>query len=242
MGHLLGGPDHLKMTQNVIPAKSLPCRLDADHHPVAVALRLPRLCEGARRVEVELGARAALDRDRCRGYFPALEDVQGIDSDLPACHAFAACLPRIRHGGADYQFNFLRLSLRPQSVDPAYHLDSDAATALSGDVSSLRRRRVTRLLLNLSSQNDRTLHYLDVDPRCVELVAEGSYVRAADPSGLAERALTATVPARRGAHVAGLVFAANLILHSGVDGASGHFVAAYGIDALDGASSIGWPA
>lgn len=226
----------------MFPADPFPCRLSANHHPVAVALQLPRLGESAPGVELELAARAALDQDRCCGYFPALKDVRGIDSDLPACHAFAGCLPRIRHGGANYQFNFLRLSLMPQSVDPAYHLDSDAATALSGDVSTLQQRRVTRLLLNLSSQSDRTLHYLDVDPWCVDLVAEGSYVRAADPRGLAERALTAAIPARRGSHVAGLVFAANLILHSGVDDASGHFVAAYGIDAMDDATSTGCPA
>jgi hypothetical protein len=89
------------------------------------------------------------------------------------------------------------------------------------------------LLLNLSSRTERTLHYLDVDSCCVELVANGSYVCAADPRGLADRALTANIPPRRGSHVAGLLFAANLVLHSGVDDASGHFVGAYGVDEVD---------
>lgn len=178
-------------------------------------------------------ARAALDRDRCCGYFPALKGVEGIDCDLPACHEFATSLPTISHGGTEYRHNFLRLSLAQQSVDPAYHLDSDAATALSGDVKTLRQRRVERLLLNLSSRSERTLHYLDVDSSCVELFMDGSYVRAADPRGLAERALTASIPPRSGAHVAGLIFAANLVLHSGVDDLGGHFVAAYGLDEPD---------
>ena len=207
--------------------------LAAIHRPVAVEIDLPGLVERATGAELELSARAALDRDGCCGYFPALEGVDGIDCDLPACHAFAASLPAIDHGGREFRFNFLRLSLKRQGVDPAYHLDSDAATALSGDLTTIGRRRVQRLLLNLSSRSERTLHYLDVDSRCVDLVADGSYVRAADPRGLADHALTASIPPCRGSHVAGLLFAANLVLHSGVDDASGHFVAAYGIEEID---------
>ncbi len=207
------------------------------HHPVAVEIYLPGLADSAADAGLELGARAALDRDRCRGYFPALEGVHGIDCDLPACRAFAIALPVINYGGREFRFNFLRLSLKQQSVDPAYHLDSDAATALSGEVTSIRRRRVERLLLNLSSRSQRTLHYLDVDSCSVDLVTQGSYVRAADPCGLASRSLTATIPPRRGSHVAGLLFAANLVLHSGVDDARGHFVGAYGMEEIDHTAS-----
>jgi hypothetical protein len=221
---------------------SFPCRLPTVHHPVAVALDLPGMDASAARVEAELGAHAGADRDKCRGYFPTLEGVPGIDSDLPACHAFSSRFPLIRHGGAAYRFNFVRLSLKRQSVDPAYHLDSDRATALSGDVTTLKRRRVLRLMLNLSSLSERTLRYLDVDPDGVDLVTEGSYVRVADPCTLSTRALTAAIPARCGSRVAGLVFAANLVLHSGVDNAHGHFVAAYGIDEPDDTTSIGCPA
>jgi hypothetical protein len=214
-------------------------QLAAIHHPVTVELHLPGLAESAAGAELELACRAALDRDRCCGYFPALEGVHGIDCDLPACRAFATNLPVINYGGTEFRFNFLRLSSKQQSVDPAYHLDSDAATALSGDLTTIRRRRVERLLLNLSSRNERTLHYLDVDSRCVDLVADGSYVRVADPRRLAHHARTATIPPRRGSHVAGLLFAANLVLHSGVDGISGHFVGAYGIDESNQATSAG---
>ena len=91
--------------------------------------------------------------------------------------------------------------------------------------------------MNLSSRSERRLHYLDVNPCRVDLIADGSYIRAADPRGLAEYALVAVIPPRRGCYVAGLLFAANLVLHSGVDDAGGHFVAAYGIDAMDDAAS-----
>jgi hypothetical protein len=225
----------------VLPTRHLPRRLAPRLHPVAVEVDLPPfLAERASRVESELSARAALDRDRCWGYFPALRSVRGLEGELPACHAFASSLPRIRHGGADYSFNFLRLSLTPQSVDPAYHLDSDADTALTGDVTTLKERRVTRLLLTLSSRSERAVHYLNIDPASVDLAVDGSYIRVADPSPLAGHGLTAIIAARRDSHVAGLLFAANLVLHSGVDGAHGHFVAAYGIDAMDGGASRGW--
>ena len=150
-------------------------------------------------VETELGALALLwMRNRRCGYFPGLRGVPGINSDLPACRAFEHRLPSIVHCGVEYRFNFLRLSLIQQSVDPAFHLDSDAATALSGDVTTLRQRRVARLLLNLSLLRERVLHFLDVDPCCVDLISDGSYVRAADPRRLMERSLTVVIPARRG--------------------------------------------
>ena len=91
--------------------------------------------------------------------------MRGIRSELPACHAFADALPAVSYAGMTYRFNFLRLSLVRQSADPAFHLDSDAATALTGDVGSLGDRAVLRLLLNLSAQQERALHYLGVDPR-----------------------------------------------------------------------------
>jgi hypothetical protein len=96
--------------------------------------------------EDELRLGAIEDRDRCCGYFPALAGMSGIRDEPPACRVFAEALPRISHAGMTYRFNFLRLSLVRQSADPAFHLDSDAATALTGDVSSLSEREVLRLL------------------------------------------------------------------------------------------------
>jgi hypothetical protein len=200
---------------------------------VPVALELPGLIDSIAAVETELGARAAMDPDRCCGYFPTLKGFPGIDSDLPAWRAFRDCVPLLEVCGNKYEFCFIRLSLIRQSVDPVFHLDSDAATALSGDVTTLRQRRVVRLLLNFSSQSERALHFLDVDPYCVDLVSDGSYVRAAGPRGLAERTRTVIIPPRSGSCVGGLLFAANSVLHSGVDDVGGHFVAAYGIDATD---------
>jgi hypothetical protein len=94
--------------------------------------------------------------------------------------AFEDLWPSIRQCGAEYRFDFVRLSLAQQSVGP-------------------------------------------------------------DPRGLVERARRAVIPPRSGSSVAGLLFAANFVLHSGVDDAGGHFVAAYRIDAMEGAPSAGCP-
>jgi hypothetical protein len=129
-----------------------------------------------------------------------------------------------------YCFNFLRLSLVQQSSEPEFHLDSDAATALTGDAHTVCQRRVLRMVLNLSATSHRALHYLDVDSGSIELIVRGGYVRAAPTEWLDEDVLTAVIPPRHGALVYGLVFVSNRVLHSGVDDASGHFIAAYGIE------------
>jgi hypothetical protein len=215
--------------------------LERDRHPVGFAMAVPGLAGMADAAERELRMYARTDRDGCCGYFPVLAGVDGIVTALPACIAFAHWLPRIDHAGAAYRFSFVRLSLVQQSVDPAFHLDSDADTALSGDVADLAERHVLRLLMNLSTRSDRTLHYLDVDPRSVPLEVDGSYVRAANPGGLHRYARAATIPRRCGSTVHGLAFTSNLVLHSGVDDASGHFVAAYGTEAARATRSASQP-
>jgi len=195
-----------------------------------VVLELGPVAETAVAAERELSRRAARDRNRCCGYFPALSGAPGIIGDLPACEAFATRLPQITYAGTAYRFNFMRLSLVQQSTDPAYHLDSDADAAITGDLTTLRQRRILRLLLNLSPRVERSLHYLDVDPWSVELAAEGSYLCAAQPAALHRHARVRTVPRRHGPRVHAVAFASNLVLHSGVDDARGHFVAAYGIE------------
>ncbi len=209
----------------------MPHPLAPSLHPTAVTLTLPALAGAAIAAEEELRAQARTDPNRCCGYFPSLAESAGILSDLPACAAFAHLLPVVAHHGLSYRFSFLRLSLTQQSSDAAYHLDSDADTAITGDVASLRSRRVLRVLLNLSTSRERALHYLDVDAWSVPLAVDGSYVRVADRVAARGHARVAAIPPRRGATVFGLAFASNLVLHSGVDDPSGHFVAAYGTEA-----------
>ena len=202
--------------------------------PRPVELDLESVAGVITAAEDELRLGAIEDENRCCGYFPALAGMSGIRTELPACCAFAEALPSIPHAGVIYGFNFLRLSLVCQSADPAFHLDSDAATALTGDTASLNQRDVLRLLLNLSGRVERVLHYLDVDPQGTNLVAEGSYVRAKDPERLRTHARVAVIPPRVGTTVHGLAFASNRVLHSGLDGERGHFIAAYGMETTGG--------
>jgi hypothetical protein len=193
-------------------------------------MEIPGLAPMAAAAERELAMHARADRDCCCGYFPALSGADGIVSALPACIAFARWLPLLEHEGVAYRFSFVRLSLVAQSAQAAFHLDSDAATAITGEVSDLAAREVRRLLINLSTRSERTLHYLDVDPWSVSLETEGSYVRASEASDLHRYARTVTIPRRRGSRVHGVAFTSNHLLHSGVDDANGHFVAAYGTE------------
>lgn len=204
-------------------------RLPAALRPAPVTVELP-VTGHLDEAERELARHARADDDHCWGYFPSLTGRPGIHTDLPACRKFASALPAITDAGTHYQFNFLRLSLRCQSRKPAYHLDSDAATALTGDPGTLAQRQVGRILLNLSTTEERNLYYLDLDVLAVAVVREGSYVRAADQTLAARHVVRATIPPRSGTTAHGVSFIASHVLHSGVDGLHGHFVAAYGYD------------
>ena len=212
-------------------------RLPAALRPVPIALTLPatKLVNEAER---ELRHHAQADANRCWGYFPSLTGRPGIHAALPACRDFADAMPEVAGAGAPYRFNFLRLSLggskcvAAASAQPSYHLDSDAATALTGDPATLDQRDVGRVLLNLSPIGERTLHYLDLDVSATVLIHEGAYVCPADPTAPAGHAARATIPPRSGRVVHGIRFVANRVLHSGVDGPHGHFVAAYGYDII----------
>jgi hypothetical protein len=197
---------------------------------MAFTVSAPAALEALERAGRELRKRAAADAHGCFGYFPALRHADGIHSDLPACRAFAATLPEMTLGGMSFSFNFIRASLVQQSSDPAYHLDSDAATAVTGDLSTLDDRLVRRALLNLSPDHPRTLHYLDVDSSSVELVTEGSYVRVARPEELGDFAVRAVIPPRRDTVLHGIDFYSNKVFHSGTDDEWGHFVAGYGYE------------
>jgi hypothetical protein len=59
-----------------------------------------------------------------------------------------------------------------QAPIPFYHLDSDPETAITGDLATLRRRRVLRLLLNLSTRAERNSRYLVVDRWSVDFDVE----------------------------------------------------------------------
>lgn len=108
--------------------------------PGPVELDLEPIRDVITAAEDELRLGAIDDRDRCCGYFPALAAMKGIRAELPACRVFAEALPAISRAGMTYGFDFRRLPLVCQAADPAFHLDSDAATALTGDAGSLYER------------------------------------------------------------------------------------------------------
>jgi hypothetical protein len=210
-------------------------RLPAALRPVPISVTLPAV-QLVDQAERELRRHAQADANRCWGFFPALTGRPGIHVALPACRDFADAMPEVAGAAAPYRFNFIRLALGGSNgqaaarAQPSYHLDSDAATALTGDPATMDQRDVGRVLLNLSPTRERTLHYLDLDVYATALVHEGAYVHPADPTAPAGYEARVTVAPRSGRVVHGIRFLANRVLHSGVDGPYGHFVAAYGYD------------
>ncbi len=197
--------------------------------PVTLKTSLFDQCAPA--AERELRRRAHDDVDKCCGYFPALAGTDGIVSDLPASRMFASEIPQIIHDGCVYHFNFLRVSLVQQGSEPEFHLDSDAATALTGDAETLRQRYVLRMVLNLSATSDRTLQYLDVDPESVGLVARGGYVSVARTEPLtesrADRCDSASPTAVRSTAWSSCPIASFI---RALTTMFGHFIAAYGME------------
>jgi hypothetical protein len=180
--------------------------------------------------ERELRRRAATDDNRCAGFFPTLSAVPGIESDFPSCRDLMRLVPEIEHESRAYRFNFIRLSLVCQASQPAWHIDSDAATALTGGDVSPASRLIHRLLLNLSGTRERVVAYLDVDVLTAGLVQDGGYIRPARSETALGTARRVSIPVREEAVVHGISFVSNRIFHSGQDDTEGHFVAAYGFE------------
>lgn len=194
-------------------------------------IRVTRLtCDEAvlESVREELAGRALADTNRCFGYFPGLIGRRQIDSDLPRCREFSQDAPRSVVDNRGLAFNFLRLSLVEQVGEAPFHLDSDSATALTGTTASLAGREVWRFLANLSAEDVRRLSYVDLDPDSLRLSRRGGYIhyRGSLPPG-SSRILD--IPPRKGTLVYGALFCSSKVLHTGRDGAKGHFVAAYGV-------------
>jgi hypothetical protein len=183
-----------------------------------------------KRADRELRCRAAIDQNRCAGFFPSLSGVPDIDCDFPSCRELMHLVPEIEHEGRAYRFNFMRLPLVCQASEPTWHIDSDAATALTGWNVNPADRLIHRLLLNLSETRERVLTYLDVDVLRIDLIQDGGYIRPAKTESPGGKALSISVPAREGPVVHGISFVSNRILHSGRDDEDGHFVAAYGFE------------
>src|SRR5262245_18042649 len=149
-----------------------------DLRPKPVTISAPvaaRLIDAAHR---ELRQRASTDANACFGYFPALAGARGIDCALPACRHLSRAMPAIELEQAIYAFNFVRLSLIRQRCLAPFRFDSDAATAISGNIGSMHERPVFRLLLKLSPTHARRLLYLD--PNCDRgpLARHGGYLHS----------------------------------------------------------------
>lgn len=203
--------------------------LSSEFTPQLVEVALPCPEDAITAVQQELTDKAETDTDKCWGYFPAMANRSGIDTTLPVSQTFVDNVPNLTMNGRILNFNFLRLSLVEQSSDAPYHLDSDAATALTGDTSTIAKRLVWRLLLNLGTHN-RTLSYLDVDPFSVELDSTDGYINCPAEYVTSDITNAVVLAPRMGRLVNGVLFCSSRVLHTGKDDEYGHFVAGYGVE------------
>lgn len=203
--------------------------LSKEFLPQLVSVKLPVASEAIEAAERELSIKASSDTDRCYGYFPGMSR-DGIGNNLPLSQKFAQNAAKLMVNGKSVDFNFLRLSLIDQPSISPFHLDSDSATALTGDIATMADRLVWRLLLNLSDSKTRTIIYLDLNPSLVQLKNDRGYISY--PSELITNNLICSVElqARKGDVVNGVLFCASRVLHAGKDMGGGHFVAGYGVD------------
>lgn len=203
-------------------------RLSQKFQPKLVSVKLSDTLFAA--VREELTRKALVDAQRCFGYFPALKGSKGIDTNLPQCKNFSLDNPEIKLEGKKLEFNFLRLSLIKQEGNAPFHLDTDSATALTGNIGTISDRLVWRLLLNLSGETPRTLGYLDCEALAAPLVAEGGYLHCPDKALTKERLRSINIAPRSKGTIHGVLFCASRVLHSGRDDEHGHFVAGYGCE------------
>jgi hypothetical protein len=198
---------------------------------------LPSTNQDITAVQAELTAKAKEDANKCWGYFPAMKGKSSIDTDLPISAGFADGIPQLEVDGKSLRFNFVRLSLIQQTGTSPFHLDTDAATALTGDTSTLSKRLVWRLLLNLNDKHTRTLSYLDLDSTKIPLLDDGGYLHC-DASLVHEGIIRRIViPPRKGSKASGVLFCASRVLHTGQDDQFGHFVTGFGCEEPDTTSS-----
>lgn len=207
--------------------------LSTKFQPRSVNVQLTCASQLVSDVQNELTAKAKTDKNKCWGYFPAMKDKASIDTKLPISRRFAQSVPELRVNEFDMNFNFVRLSLVKQTGDSPFHLDTDAATALTGNAATLSKRLVWRLLINLSDKHPRTLSYLDIDSSKITLVDDDGYVHCDKKLVTKDVIRRIAVAPRRDNHVSGVLFCASRVLHTGQDDKFGHFVSGYGYEELD---------
>lgn len=174
------------------------------------------------------------------GYFPQHPDQNFVNArPLPACHALETSLRKkvLENNDLfmDLQLAFIRLCLRDirGKEHGGFHVDLDPGSAFIGDEKNDGTRNICRLVFNLHPQEPRELQYLS--NTLEELADLGlQYTRhsyqgvPADQLPIGAKVCRAFIPPREPGILHGAVFWSNLVPHTGVDSARGHFVAGYG--------------
>lgn len=174
------------------------------------------------------------------GYFPQHPDQHFVNAvPLPACRALEESLRKNvldRYGVfQDLTLAFIRLCLRDirGKEHGGFHIDLDPGSAFLGDARNDGTRNICRLLFNLHPTEARELRYLENSLE--ELSTLGLTYTRDSYRGVPEEQLpkgaivrSVFVPPRTKEVLHAVIFWSNLVPHTGVDHAHGHFVAGFG--------------
>lgn len=101
---------------------------------------------------------------------------------------------------------------------------------MTGDATTIGKRIVWRLLVNMSAENPRKISYIDANPMTLPLESHDGYINC--PSELINtqdiRYIDLKPRIRRIAQ--GALFCSSRLLHTGQDDENGHFIAAFGFE------------
>lgn len=177
------------------------------------------------RAEKELREKACLDTvNSCHGFFP--DHFEDAAEGLPESAAFATAFPGFMVKNMNLTFSWLRLSLVPHTPLAPFHLDGDSKTGFTDEPDP--DRRAWRLVLNLDAEHDREFGFSPIDPWSVPLRLESGYYRA-EAVNTGDREVE-VIPHRRGRIVHGVLACVSQLLHVGVEGTHGSFLASYGFE------------
>jgi hypothetical protein len=174
------------------------------------------------------------------GYFPQHPDQEFVNrSPLRHCQALDVYLREkvLRTNGIfrDLDLAFIRLCLRDirGKEHGGFHTDIDSGSAFIGDAKNDGSRNICKLLINLHPTEPRELQYLSNGLNALAQMGvvyrRDSYLGVPAHKLPKEASICSAVVRPREKHVLhALAFWADLVPHTGVDHAHGHFLAGYG--------------
>jgi hypothetical protein len=170
----------------------------------------------------EIWLRAAGDPNGCWGYYP--HDPRADNNELFKARDYYYLFPTIEVEDKEFDFNFLRVALRPQAALRGLHIDRSVATGIGKS-----KNLIWRLLINLGTK-PRQLTYSEQNPENLPMIEGDDFMTASE---ISQRYIkqASLEPINRGKGKSkALLFCASKVLHGGSEDEDGHAIMSYGCE------------